>query len=331
MNRSWTIEQLKTIDDSQLESLADVLIDCVDGGASVSFMSPLTRERALAFWRRVADSVDAQERALLIAANSEGVCGTVQVIWDLPENQPHRADLAKMLVHRRARRQGVGAALVSAAEHVARQRGKSLLVLDTVTGSEASRLYERLGWRRVGDVPGFALMPNGDPCSTTYYYRDLTSSTPRPERAGVRVAQAINRPAAPSDFPSIFPLLQQLWTDAQLDPAKLAEAFAAPASAPHQFQVCRVVNERVVGFATLSLRHSLWQQASIGYVGELVVNEDDRGQGHGKALLDHLSGIAASRGCSLLELDSGFHRTEAHAVYEHCGMTKRGFLFSKVL
>jgi GNAT superfamily N-acetyltransferase len=169
------IRRLNTVDESKIDQLADVLIDCVDGGASVSFMHPLTRERAVAFWRKVAAGVAAGDRALLVAEDDRGVCGTVQLILDLPENQPHRADLVKMLVHRRARKRGLGAALMQAAEGLARDCGRTLLVLDAVTGGDAERLYERLGWVRVGDVPYFALMPDGRPCSTTYFYRDLRS------------------------------------------------------------------------------------------------------------------------------------------------------------
>jgi GNAT superfamily N-acetyltransferase len=177
MNRSiWSPRRLYAVDDAQIEGLADVLVDCVEGGASVSFMQPLTRVRAVAFWRRVARGVAAGERALLVAEDARGVCGTVQLIFDLPENQPHRADLTKMLVHRRARRQGLGAALMRAAEATARECGKTLLVLDAVTSGEAARLYERLGWVRVGDIPGYALMPQGGLCSTTFYYRDLGGS-----------------------------------------------------------------------------------------------------------------------------------------------------------
>ena len=177
---AWTVRRLHTIDDAQIDGLADVLIDCVEGGASVSFMHPLTRDRAVAFWRRVADGVAAGERALLVAEDARGVCGTVQLVFDLPENQPHRADLAKMLVHRRARRQGLGAALMRAAEATARDCGKTLLVLDTVTGGDAERLYERLGWVRVGDIPGYALMPRGG------LVRDH-GVLPRAERRDVRV------------------------------------------------------------------------------------------------------------------------------------------------
>jgi GNAT superfamily N-acetyltransferase len=169
----WTLRRLETVTGADVEQLADVLIDCVEGGASVSFMAPLTRERATAFWRKVADGVHAGHRALIVAEDAHGLCGTVQLIMDLPENQPHRADVAKMLVHRRARRRGLGEALMREAESVARDCGRTLLVLDTVTGSTADRLYTRLGWVRVGEVPEYALMPDGAPCPTTFFYRKL--------------------------------------------------------------------------------------------------------------------------------------------------------------
>lgn len=168
------VRRVHAVDEAMIDALAGVLQDCVDGGASVSFMHPLTRERATAFWRTVADGVAAGGRALLVADDDRGVCGTVQLIFDLPENQPHRADLAKMLVHRRARRQGLGAALLTAAEAAARECGKTLLVLDAVTDGDAARLYARLGWIRVGDIPNYALFPRGGFCSTTYYYKDLS-------------------------------------------------------------------------------------------------------------------------------------------------------------
>ncbi|MDP1661129.1 MAG: GNAT family N-acetyltransferase [Phycisphaerales bacterium] len=169
----WSIKRLDAVSASQLEALAALLVDCVERGASVSFMLPLTRDRALAFWQRVAQGVASGERALLVAEDEHGICGTVQLILDQPENQPHRADLAKMLVHSRARRRGLGEALMRAAEATARDCGKTLLVLDAVTGGHAARLYERLGWVRVGDVPGFALFPQGGLCGTTYYYRNI--------------------------------------------------------------------------------------------------------------------------------------------------------------
>jgi GNAT superfamily N-acetyltransferase len=169
----WRLRRVRALDDGLIEALSAVLIDCVEGGSSVSFMHPLTRERAVAFWRDVADGVAAGERALVVAEDANGVCGTVQLVLAQPENQPHRAELVKMLVHRRARRQGLGAALMRAAEDLGRQCGKTLLVLDAVTGGDGARLYERMGWVRVGDIPNYALMPDGTPCGTTFYYRDL--------------------------------------------------------------------------------------------------------------------------------------------------------------
>jgi len=159
----------------QIDELAAVLIDCVDGGASVSFMQPLTRERAQGFWRGVAAGVEAGDRVLLAAEDDSGtIVGTVQVVWAQAENQPHRGDVAKMLVHRRARRQGLGAALMRAAEAATLAAGRTLLVLDTVTGGDAERLYASLGWQRVGEIPGFALWPQGGPCATTVFYKAIS-------------------------------------------------------------------------------------------------------------------------------------------------------------
>ena len=170
----WTVRRLTAVDDAQVAALADVLIDCVEGGASVSFLHPLSRERAEAFWRKVAADVASGGRVLVVAEDAQGICGTVQLVLDLPENQPHRADLAKMLVHRRVRRQGLGAALLEAAEQAARDCGRTLLVLDAVTGGDAERLYARRGWQRVGAIPGYALMPDGAPCSTTVFYKKIS-------------------------------------------------------------------------------------------------------------------------------------------------------------
>ena len=167
------VHRLRAFDEQILGGLAEVLIDCVEGGASVSFMLPLSREKARAYWRGVAESAARGERAVLAAVDPLGtIVGTVQLILDLPENQPHRGDLAKMLVHRRARRGGVGAALLAAAEECAREEGRTLLVLDTAN-AEAARLYERHGWQRVGQVPGYALLPDGRPCATTFYFKTL--------------------------------------------------------------------------------------------------------------------------------------------------------------
>jgi GNAT superfamily N-acetyltransferase len=169
---TFAIRRVATASDADLDGLAALLVDCVDGGASVTFMQPLTHERARGFWRGVADCVGRGTHVLLVAEDEQGLCGTVQLVVALPENQPHRADVAKMLVLRRARRRGVGEALMRAAEAVARESGKTLLTLDTASDS-AMRLYERTGWSRVGAIPDFALLPQGGLCDTVIYYRRL--------------------------------------------------------------------------------------------------------------------------------------------------------------
>lgn len=167
------IRRLHSVDEGQVDALADVLVDCIDGDAGVSFLHPLTPERAQAFWRDVAADVETGARALLVAEDDAGIVGTVQLVLRQPENQPHRADLSKMLVHRRARRQGLGAALLEAAEQTARECGKTLLVLDTNTGSDAERLYARMGWVRVGSIPGYSVQPRGGLRATTLFYKEL--------------------------------------------------------------------------------------------------------------------------------------------------------------
>jgi GNAT superfamily N-acetyltransferase len=155
-------------------ALAQLLIDCVTAGASVSFMHPLERDRAEAFWRGVAEAAARGERVLLVAEDGAGVIvGTVQVLLAMPENQPHRGEIAKLLVHPRVRRQGIAATLMAAADEAARAAGKTLLVLDTVTGGDAERLYPRLGWQRCGTIPDYALWPRGGLCSTTVFYKQL--------------------------------------------------------------------------------------------------------------------------------------------------------------
>ena len=175
MSGGVRIRCLQTPGERDLQGLSDVLIDCVEGGASVSFMFPMSRAKADAFWRGALASAARGERVVLAAEDETGtIVGTVQVLWAQPENQPHRGDVAKMLVHRRARRRGVGAALLAAAERSAHNAGKTLLVLDTASG-DAERLYVRQGWKRCGEIPNYALMPDGAPCATTIYFKSLQS------------------------------------------------------------------------------------------------------------------------------------------------------------
>lgn len=168
-----TVSALPALADADIEQLADILIDCVAGGASVSFMHPLARDKACDFWRQMRPDIASGNRLLFAARDAGGLVGTVQVICARAENQPHRADVSKMLVHRRARGRGVATALMRAAEAAARTAGRTLLVLDTATGSDAERLYARLGWTLAGVVPDYALWPHGGLCATSVYYRRL--------------------------------------------------------------------------------------------------------------------------------------------------------------
>ena len=198
MSAVTTIEALTQSEPSSIEQLAGLLVACVEAGASVSFMHPLGMDRARDFWRGVLDGAARGERIVLVARDAQGpvpgraeagpaaaqgserggkgrIVGTVQVITAQPDNQPHRADVAKMLVHPDARRQGVGERLMRAAESAARRAGKTLLVLDTAS-DVAARLYARCGWTEVGTIPHFALGPQGGFCATTIFYRRLPST-----------------------------------------------------------------------------------------------------------------------------------------------------------
>jgi ribosomal protein S18 acetylase RimI-like enzyme len=157
-----------------LDELSEALIECVASGGSISFMHPVTKDAAQTFWRGIANGVERGEHTLLVAEDVRGqIVGTVQIVLSQPENQPHRADVAKLLVHPRARRQGIAEALMREIERVGKVAGKSLLTLDTETGAAAERLYKRLGWTVCGTIPNYALLPHGGYCSTTIFYKPI--------------------------------------------------------------------------------------------------------------------------------------------------------------
>lgn len=158
---------------SQAGALCELLIDGVEGGASVGFVQPMSAAKAQAFWHGVAESVGRGETLLLVARDHDGrIDGTVQLVLATKENQPHRADVSKLLVHRRARRHGLGALLMREAEAQAHRIGRTVLVLDTAT-PEAERLYRREGWTLCGTIPDFALMPDRSLCATSIFYKRL--------------------------------------------------------------------------------------------------------------------------------------------------------------
>jgi GNAT superfamily N-acetyltransferase len=155
------------------DDLCEVLCDCINGGASLGFMLPFAPKDAEHYWQDVIESV-AQGRTILAVALSEGrAVGTVQVGLAQKPNQPHRGDLMKLLVHRSARGLGVSRKLMAAVEEEAARRGRTLLVLDTATGSEAEAIYPRFGWEKVGVIPDYALWPQGGFCDTTFFYKRI--------------------------------------------------------------------------------------------------------------------------------------------------------------
>ena len=172
-NAPVEIAALDSLTATDIGQLAEVLVDCVAGGASVSFMPPFEHEDGKAFFTKVAGEVVRGETALLVARIDGRIVGTVQLGLALPPNQPHRGDIKKLLVHRSARGRGIGVALMTAAEEAARARGRTLLVLDTALGDNAERLYTRAGWNRVGVIPGYALFPDGSPCDTVVFWKKL--------------------------------------------------------------------------------------------------------------------------------------------------------------
>lgn len=157
---------------ADLDRLAELLADAVDSGASVSFMRPLSIDDAREWWRSTLDRADTRA-IVLVARDPEGIVGSVSLCPAWPQNQPHRADIAKLLVHRRARRRGIARALMTGIEARARAAGFTLLTLDTVRGDPAEQLYATAGWQRVGVIPDYALYPDGRPCDTVVFYKKL--------------------------------------------------------------------------------------------------------------------------------------------------------------
>ena len=157
---------------SDLDELAGLLVDAVESGASVSFMSPLSIADAREWWHKTLEQ--ANPRAIvLVARDDRGIAGSVSLHPAWPPNQPHRADISKQLVHRRARRQGKGRALMAEIEERARAAGFTLLTLDTVRGDPGEQLYTNAGWQRVGVIPDYALYPDGRLCDTVVFYKKL--------------------------------------------------------------------------------------------------------------------------------------------------------------
>jgi ribosomal protein S18 acetylase RimI-like enzyme len=156
-----------------IAALSEMLVETVAHGGSVSFMHPLPLEAAEAFWRGSLDAAARSERIVLGAFDGESLIGTVTLLLNLPPNQPHRAEIAKMMTRVSHRHRGVATALLRATERLALERGRWLLVLDTAEEEGAAGLYERLGFKLTGLIPDYALKPHGGLTGTLIYWKRL--------------------------------------------------------------------------------------------------------------------------------------------------------------
>jgi GNAT superfamily N-acetyltransferase len=170
---SMTIRRLHALDPEQLSQLSRVLVDCVEGGASVNFVWPFSEREARAFWERLVPEVQDGTRVLLVAEDAGRIVGTVNLVLSWKPNQPHRGDVTKLLVERSARRKGVARLLMQELERAAQQAGRTLLTLDTEEGGAGERLYEALGWTRLGVIPAYALGTYGGLLGATFFYKQL--------------------------------------------------------------------------------------------------------------------------------------------------------------
>lgn len=273
------IHRLKALGEREIHGLAEVLVDCVEGGASVSFLLPCTQAKAEAYWRGLSADVMVGRRIVLAAEDSNGTfLGTVSVVLDLPENQPHRADVSKMLVHRRARRTGLGARLLDAAERSAAQAGRSLLVLDTASDA-AERLYVRAGWQRCGRIPYYALMPDGAPCATTVFFKLLTEFRP---------FAAVDLSACLALFDANCP--------AFFTPKERADYEKFLRETPWPYQVCEVAG-RVEGAFGLFAREP--GRASLNWI---LMSPSVQGSGLGSRMMQHAIDAARRLDCGVIDI-----------------------------
>ncbi|MFY8039906.1 MAG: GNAT family N-acetyltransferase [Bosea sp. (in: a-proteobacteria)] len=305
---SFTIRRLKPAEArSRVGELADILLDCVAGGASVSFMADLTRDEAVRFWTGVAEGVADGQRILLVGEEAGRLIGTVQVVASGTPNQPHRADLAKMLVHRNGRNKGIGAALLARAEQAAREAGWWMMVLDTVEDSAGEKLYTRAGWRRAGLIPNYALWPDGGLCGTVYFYKDL-----RPQPA---LQITLETP----DQPEVKQFLEA------------SEAYSAalyPPESNHMLDLSQLLDPAVRFFVArrggvaLGCGSILLGQEH-GELKRFFVADAARGQGVGAGLIAAVEQEAREAGISLLRLETGVYSAPALALYRKAGFVPR--------
>lgn len=281
------IEVLDAADAARhVPGLAAVLADCVANGASVSFMKPFGQAEAEAFFRRVAGQVAAGDTVLVAAFFGDRILGTAQLGLDMPPNQPHRAEVRKMLVHSDGRRQGIAAAMLGRLEDEARARGRTLLVLDTAS-DVARRVYERAGWSRCGHIADFALWPDGGLCDTTFYMKDLTPTAPKP------APDVTVRDAREDDLPAILAITNEaiatttaLWTDAPVTLANRRDWWQERLAAGNPVLVAEEAGT-VAGFGSY-LQFRAWDGYRNAVEHSIYVRAGRRRSGVGSALVEAL-------------------------------------------
>ncbi len=325
MTPSVRIRRIDPLAERDVQGLCDVLMDCVEGGASVSFMLPITRAKAETFWRDAAASAARGERVVLVADDDSSVVGTVQVVWAEPENQPHRGELAKMLVHRRARRRGIGAALLEAAEQAARDAGKTLLVLDTADAA-AERLYARRGWRRVGEIPRYALMPDGAVCATTVFFKALGQDNGRATEVDMQIVACTYEAHAGAMLAILNDVIATstaLFDYKPRSAESMIEWFRA--KRVHGYPVIGAVGEEgtLLGFATYGAFRP-WPAYKYTIEHSVYVHAHHRGRGVGRALVRRLIELAEEQQYHAMVAGIDSSNATSIALHEKLGFVRAG-------
>ncbi len=275
-------------------ALARVLVDCVAHGASVSFMNPYGQADAEAFFHGIADKVAKAEVVLFAAFLDDRIVGTTQLGLDMPPNQPHRAEVRKMLVHHDGRRQGIAGAMLQRLEDEARALGRSLLILDT-SNDQAIRVYERAGWQRCGFVADYALWPDGGFCDSTFFVKMLEPERPaRPSSATVRDAREEDLPAILAILNDAIVNTTAVWTDAPVDLESRRVWWRERVAAGHPVLVA-VDDGKVVGFGSY-VQFRAWDGYRDAVEHSIYVSPDRRGGGVGVAIVDGLIARAKAQG-----------------------------------
>jgi ribosomal protein S18 acetylase RimI-like enzyme len=308
-DREHTITSQTHFSASELQQLAQLLIDAVAAGGGVSFLHPLQPERAAAFWAKAVASAARGERQILVAKSAQGrIDGSVQLITEMPDNQPHRADVAKLLVHSRAKRRGLGSALMQSLETLALQLNKGVLVLDTETGGNAFGLYTKLGWRHAGDIPEFALGSHSGLSATSFFYKHLPSLLiSKLNPMSIDAQQLLNASTA---------FARSLYPDDSNHMLSASEL-----AAQNVYFLGGRVNGELLACAGVALCSD---DSDYGLIRSVWVEPKARGKQFGRWMMQALHTHLRQQGVMLARLETGIYQPEAIALYQSLGYSVRG-------